>query len=401
VKQIACVVLNVSRETKEITMIYFDNAATTFPKPEVVYRAMDKCMRESCANPGRSGHKLSMEAGRLVFEARELLAKLFNAKKSENIIFGLNATDALNTAIKGLVNKGDHVITTSMEHNSVLRPLKQLENLGIETTIVQCSETGELNISMIEEALKNNTKMVITTHASNVTGTIMPIKKIGEIAKRNNLRYIIDTAQTAGTYNIDVEELNVDVLTFTGHKGLMGPQGVGGFYIREGIPLRQMREGGTGSMSESLLQPELLPDKYESGTPNTPGIAGLAAGLNFIKDIGMENIRKHEENITKYFLEELSKIEEIIVYGPRNIEKQGPVVSINIANKTSSEVSFCLDNHFDIATRPGLHCAPMAHRTIGTKEQGAVRFSFGYFNTLDEIDKAIKALKCIVKEECR
>ncbi|HYE12159.1 MAG TPA: aminotransferase class V-fold PLP-dependent enzyme [Patescibacteria group bacterium] len=381
-------------------MIYFDNAATTYPKPETVYQAVNKCMREYCANPGRSGHKLSMEAGRVVLEARELLAELFGTKKSDNIIFGLNATDALNTAIKGLANKGDHIITTSMEHNSVLRPLKQLEKQGVETTIVRCNETGELNLTELEANIKSNTKIIITTHASNVTGTLMPIKEIGEIAKRNKLIYIIDTAQTAGTYKLDVSNMNVDVLTFTGHKGLMGPQGVGGFYIREGIALRQMREGGTGSMSDSLIQPEILPDKFESGTPNTPGIAGLSAGLKFIKEVGIDHIRKHEEELTSYFIKKLSENDEIIVYGPQNILKQAPVVALNIKNKTSSEVSFILDNQFDIATRPGLHCAPLAHQTIGTKEQGAVRFSFGYFNTIEEIDKAISALKYIAKEEC-
>lgn len=381
-------------------MIYFDNAATTYPKPESVYQAVDKCLREYCANPGRSGHKLSMEAGRTVLEARELLAKLFNARKSENIIFSLNATDALNTAIKGVVNKGDHVITTSMEHNSVLRPLKQLESMGVETTVLQCNNQGELDIMQLEREIKDNTKVVITTHASNVTGTIMPIEQIGEIAKKNNLIYIVDTAQTAGTYKIDVSKINVDVLVFTGHKGLMGPQGVGGFYVREGLEMRQMREGGTGSMSESLQHPEILPDKYESGTPNTPGIAGLVAGLRFIEEIGIDKIRKHEQEITRYFLQELENLEDILVYGPCDISRHAPVVSLNLKSKTSSEVSFLLDNHFDIATRPGLHCAPLAHKTIGTMEHGAVRFSFGYFNTKNEIDQAVKALNAIVKEEC-
>lgn len=381
-------------------MIYFDNAATTYPKPEDVYQAVNKCMREYCANPGRSGHKLSMEAGRVILEARELLAELFGAKKSENIIFGLNATDALNTALKGVVKQGDHIITTSMEHNSVLRPLKQLENIGIETTIIKCNELGELSLTELEANVKRNTKLIVTTHASNVTGTIMPIKEIGEMAKRNNLLYIIDAAQTAGVYKLNVSEINVDILTFTGHKGLMGPQGVGGFYIKEGVALRQMKEGGTGSMSESLIQPEILPDKYESGTPNTPGLAGLAAGLSFIKKVGIDKIKSHEEEITNYFLNQLAEIENIIVYGPRDIKKQAPVVSLNIKNRTSSEVSFILDNQFDIATRPGLHCAPLAHQTIGTEGKGAVRFSFGYFNTKVEIDKAVAALKSIAKEEC-
>ncbi len=380
-------------------MIYFDNAATSYPKPEEVYQAVNKCMRDAGANPGRSGHKLSMEAGRIILEARELLAELFHARKSENIIFGLNATDALNTAIKGIIKPGEHIITTSMEHNSVLRPLKQLEQYGVETTIVQCSATGELDLKALEQAIKSNTKMIVTTHASNVTGTILPIQGIGELARKQNLVYIVDTAQTAGIYELDVNELNVDILVFTGHKGLMGPQGVGGFYVKNSSILRQMREGGTGSMSESLLQPDLLPDKYESGTPNTPGIAGLAAGLSFIKKVGIEEIRYHEEQLTAYFLEQVSAIDEILVYGPKNIKKQGAVVSLNINDRTSSEVSFMLDQRYDIATRPGLHCAPLAHRTIGTNEMGAVRFSFGYFNKREEVDKAIKALKSIIKEE--
>jgi cysteine desulfurase family protein len=287
-----------------------------------------------------------------------------------------------------------------MEHNSVLRPLKQLENTGIETTIIKCNEAGELNLAELEASIKSNTKVIVTSHASNVTGTIMPIKEIGEIAKQNKLLYIVDAAQTAGVYKLNVSDINVDVLIFTGHKGLMGPQGVGGFYIKEGVALRQMREGGTGSMSESLLQPEILPDKYESGTPNTPGLAGLAAGLKFIKEVGIDNIRRHEEEMTEYFLYQLSKIDDVIIYGPRNIKKQAPVISLNIRSKTSSEVSFILDNQFDIATRPGLHCAPLAHQTIGTNEKGDVRFSFGYFNTIVEINKAIEALKYIAKEEC-
>ncbi len=381
-------------------MIYFDNAATTYPKPESVYAAVNKCMREYCANPGRSGHRLSMEAGRAILEARELLAELFGAKKSENIIFGSNATDGLNTALKGIAKQGDHIITTSMEHNSVLRPLKQLESIGVETTIIKCSESGELNLTELEANIKRNTTAIVTCHASNVTGTIMPIKEIGEIAKKYKLLYIIDAAQTAGVYKINVLDINVDVLIFTGHKGLMGPQGVGGFYIKEGVALRQMKEGGTGSMSESLFQPEILPDKYESGTPNTPGLAGLAAGLRFIKEVGIDKIKGHEEELTNYFLNQLSKIDDVIIYGPGDIKKQAPVVSLNIKRKTSSEVSFILDNQFDIATRPGLHCAPLAHQTIGTKEKGAIRFSFGYFNTIDEIDKAVEALKYIAKEEC-
>lgn len=379
-------------------MIYFDNAATSYPKPECVYKEVDRCMREYGANPGRSGHRLSMQAGRIVLEARELLAELINTKKSDNIVFGLNVTDALNTAIKGLLNEGDHVITTSMEHNSVLRPLKQMENRGVETTIVQCDSKGELELSNVAKSIKPNTKAIICTHASNVTGTFMPIEDLGRLSRENDLVFVVDSAQTAGVYDIDINAMNIDILTFTGHKSLLGPQGVGGFFIRDGIDLRQMREGGTGSMSESLVHPDILPDKYESGTPNTPGIAGLAAGLQFIKETGVENIRKHEETITRYFLEKVSVIDGIRIYGPTLEKKRAPVVSLNVEGKTSADVSFILDNEFDIATRPGLHCAPLAHKTIGTFDQGTVRFSFGYFNTKDEVDKAVEALKSIVKE---
>ncbi len=381
-------------------MIYFDNAATSFPKPECVYKAVDKCMREYGANPGRSGHRLSLEAGRILLEARELFSEMINSKKSDNVIFSLNATDAINAALKGILKSGDHVITTSMEHNSVLRPLKTLEKQGVETTIIQCNKKGELSLEEISKAIKPSTKVIISTHASNIIGTKMPIKEMGLLAHNEKLIFIVDSAQTAGTYNIDVEDMNIDILTFTGHKGLMGPQGVGGFYIREGIPLRQMREGGTGSMSESLEQPEILPDKFESGTPNTPGIAGLASGLSFIKEKGIENIRKHEETITKYFIQQASEIKDIILYGLLDVENHAPVVSLNIKGKTSSEVSFALDKNYDIATRPGLHCAPMAHKTIGTFDQGTVRFSFGYFNTKNEVDIAIEALKSISKEVC-
>ncbi len=381
-------------------MIYFDNAATSFPKPECVYRAVDKCMREYCANPGRSGHRLSLESGRILLEARELFSELVNSKKSDSVIFSLNATDAINVALKGLLKSGDHVITTSMEHNSVLRPLKTLEKQGVETTIIQCNKKGELSLEKISKAIKPSTKVIISTHASNVIGTKMPIKEMGLLAHNEKLIFIVDSAQTAGTYNIDVEDMNIDILTFTGHKGLMGPQGVGGFYIREGIPLKQMREGGTGSMSEYLEQPEILPDKFESGTPNMPGIAGLASGLSFIKEKGIENIRKHEETITKYFIQQASEIKDIILYGLLDVDNHAPVVSLNIKGKTSSEVSFALDRNYDIATRPGLHCAPMAHKTIGTFDQGTVRFSFGYFNTKNEVDIAIEALKSISKEVC-
>lgn len=379
-------------------MIYLDNAATSFPKPEQVYKAVMDAMRDYGANPGRSGHKLALQAGRVIYETRELLGKLFNIDNPMNIIFTHNATDGINLAIKGLLKPGDHVITTSMEHNSVLRPLKVLEKVGVKITIVQCNPIGSIDIKDIEESITDDTKLIVTTHASNVTGTIFPIKDIGRLAAQNDIIYMVDAAQTAGVYDIDVKEMGIDILAFPGHKSLLGPQGTGGVYIREGIEITQMKEGGTGSKSDSLVQPDILPDKFESGTPNMPGIAGLGAGIKYILNKGIENIRKHETELTKYFIDELKKIEHVKIYGPCDIKRQAPVVSINIGEEDSSEVSYIFDQVFDIAVRPGLHCAPLAHKTVGNFEQGCIRFSIGPFNTKTDIEKALEAVKKIAEE---
>ncbi|QZY55072.1 aminotransferase class V-fold PLP-dependent enzyme [Crassaminicella profunda] len=379
-------------------MIYLDNAATTYPKAESVYVAMDKCMREYGANPGRSGHKLALEAGRAIYKTRELICKLFNIDNPMQIIFTCNATDSLNLALKGILKSGDHVITTSMEHNSMIRPIVTLKKLGIEHTVIQCDKKGIIDPKIIEKEIKENTKLIATTHASNVAGTLMPIEEIGKIAKKNKVLYLVDAAQTAGVYNIDVEKMNIDLLAVPGHKGLLGPQGTGILYIREGVDLQQMKEGGTGSKSELLTQPEIIPDRYESGTPNTPGIVGLGAGIEFILKEGIEKIQKHEEELTEYMLSELQKLDKIRIYGPVNAKKQAAVISINIGEEDSSEVSYILDKVFNIAVRSGLHCAPMAHKTMGTFEQGTVRFSLGYFNTKEEVKKAVEALKKICDE---
>ncbi|QXM07390.1 aminotransferase class V-fold PLP-dependent enzyme [Crassaminicella indica] len=379
-------------------MIYLDNAATTYPKPEMVYVAMDKCMREYGANPGRAGHQLALEAGRAIYKTRELICKLFNIDNPMQIIFTCNATDSLNLALKGILKQGDHIITTSMEHNSMIRPIVTLEKLGIEYTVIQCDKKGMIDTQDIEKAIKENTKMIATTHASNVAGTLMPIEEIGEIAEKNNIIYLVDAAQTAGVYNIDVEKMNIDLLAAPGHKGLLGPQGTGFLYIREGLDLQQMKEGGTGSKSELLTQPEIIPDRYESGTPNTPGIVGLGAGIEFILKEGIEKIRKHEEELTAYMISELQKIDNVRIYGPLDAKKQAAVISINIEDEDSSEISYILDKVFHIAVRSGLHCAPMAHKTMGTFEQGTVRFSLGYFNTKEDVEKAVEALKKICDE---
>lgn len=378
-------------------MIYLDNAATTFPKPEAVYNAMMDCMKNYCANPGRAGHKLAMKAAREIYDTRENIAKLFNIDNPMNIVFTNNATDSLNLAIKGVVNKGDHIITTSMEHNSVIRPIKALEKIGVENTIVQCDEQGFLNVDDLENAIKPNTKLIVTTHASNVCGTLIDIKSISEIATKHNILYLIDASQTVGVYDIDLKAIKADMLAAPGHKGLLGPQGTGILYIREGLNIDILKEGGTGSRSEDLFQPDLLPDKYESGTHNTPGIVGLNEGVKFIFKEGIDKIKEHEEELCKYMLERLDEVPNIKIYGPKDANKRASVISINIGNMDSGEITFLLDSEYDIATRSGIHCAPLAHKTLGTLEQGAVRFSIGYFNTKEEIDKAITALKQIAK----
>lgn len=374
-------------------MIYLDNAATTFPKPEAVYDAMIDCMKNYCANPGRAGHKLAMKAAREIYDTRENIAKLFNIDNPMSIVFTNNATDSLNLAIKGVVKTGDHIITTSMEHNSVIRPIKALEKLGVANTIVQCDKEGFLDPSDLEKAIRPNTKLIVTTHASNVCGTLIDIKAISEIAKSHNILYLVDASQTAGVYSIDLKEISADMLAAPGHKGLLGPQGTGILYIREGLNVDILKEGGTGSKSEDLFQPDILPDKYESGTHNTPGIVGLNEGVKFILNEGINKIKEHEEELCRYMLERLDEIPNIKIYGTKDAEKRASVITINIGNMDSGEITFLLDSEYDIATRSGIHCAPLAHKTLGTLEQGAVRFSIGYFNTKEEIDKTIDALK--------
>ncbi|MDD2572925.1 MAG: aminotransferase class V-fold PLP-dependent enzyme [Bacillota bacterium] len=379
-------------------MIYLDNAATSFPKPERVYVEMDKCMRQYGANPGRSGHRLALEAGRALYRTRERLCMLFNIDNPMQIVFTSNATESLNLGIKGLLKYGDHVITSSMEHNSVARPLTALKEKGIDTTFIRCDFRGILDPEDIEKTIKKNTALIVVTHASNVTGTLMPIKDIGAVAKKKGIPFMVDVAQTAGVYDLDVKEMNIDMLAFPGHKGLLGPQGTGGLYISEELDVMQMKEGGTGSNSENLVQPAIAPDRYESGTPNTPGIVGLGEGVGFILDRGTAAVREHEEKLTGMLLEGFGEIDGVKIYGPKNSKLKAGVVSINILDGDSGEISYILDKSYDIATRAGLHCAPLAHRTIGTFEQGTIRFSVGVFNTREDIEAAIKAVEEIASE---
>lgn len=379
-------------------MIYLDNAATTFPKPRQVYEAVLDCMENYGANPGRAGHKLAMRAGREIYECRENIAKLLNVSNPMSIVFTHNATDSLNLAIKGVVKSGDHIITTSIEHNSVIRPIKALEKNGVENTIVKCDKYGYLDPNDIKKAIKPNTKLIVTTHASNVCGTIVDIEAVGNIAKENNILYLVDASQTLGVYDIDVQEINVDMIAAPGHKCLLGPQGTGMLYIRDGLEVNILKEGGTGSNSEDLFQPNMMPDRYESGTHNTPGIAGLNAGVKFILETGIDKIRKHEEELCEYMLTKLTEVTNIKIYGPSDSKKRAAVISINIGDIDSGEITFILDDMYEIATRSGIHCSPLAHKTLGTLRQGTVRFSLGYFNTKDDIDKAVEALKEIEKE---
>jgi cysteine desulfurase family protein len=374
-------------------LYYFDNAATSYPKPEEVYRVLIDTMKNKGGNPGRGSHTMALDAAREVYSTREKLAKLFNIEDPLRIAFTQNATMSLNFAIKGTLNSGGHVITTSLEHNSVLRPIFSMEDENnVEVTVIEADSHGEIEIRSIEAAIKENTRAIIMTHASNLTGTINPIEEIGKITKKNNLLFVVDASQSAGVQDIDVEKMDIDILCFTGHKSLFGPMGTGGIYLKNGVDIRPIMEGGSGSQSKLRRQPRNMPDILECGTLNAPAIAALGAGVDFIMDVGIENIRNHEEEITAAFIDGLNSIEGVKIYGPRN---GAPIVTINMEGIDSSDLSSILDEEYGISTRPGMHCAPLAHKSIGTYETGAVRFSFGYFNTMKEISYALNALKDI------
>ncbi len=373
-------------------MIYLDNAATTYPKPKSVYKNVMDAMTKYGANPGRGSHAMAIEGARVIYETRELLAELFNLDDPMRVILTFNATDGLNMAIKGILKPGDHVVTTAMEHNSVLRPIKELENIGVENTIVFCSPEGKINVDDIEAAIKSNTRMVVTTHVSNLTGTIFPIEKIGEMCKRRNVLYLVDGSQSAGVLEIDMVKQHIDFLAVPGHKGLLGPQGTGALLINSDAEIKELKEGGTGSESSNPHQPNFYPDKLEAGTHNLPGIAGLNAGLKYILSKGTKSILSHEKNILETFINELSKNPKIVIYGPEDIDDRSGVVPVNIDGMDSSEVAYILDTEYNIAVRPGLHCAPLAHKTIGTENIGAVRFGVGPFTKRTDVIAAVKAL---------
>ncbi|MCD6553180.1 MAG: aminotransferase class V-fold PLP-dependent enzyme [Anaerolineae bacterium] len=379
-------------------MIYFDNAATSWPKPPEVIQAVVHFMESVGANPGRSGHRLSVEAGRIVYDAREALSELFNVPDPLRIVFGLNATEAINLALRGLLRPGDHVITSSMEHNSVMRPLRALERRGVELTVVSCSPQGFLDPADLEAAIRSNTVMIVLNHGSNVVGSLLPVREAGRIAREHGLLLLVDAAQTAGAVPLDVQADNIDLLCFTGHKALYGPMGTGGLVIGERVDvgrLEPLKRGGTGSRSEYEEHPDFLPDKCEAGTPNAVGLAGLAVGVRWVLGRGVEHIRAHEVALTQRLIDGLREIPGVTVYGGLDATRQTGTVSFNVAGLEPSEVGLRLDEEYGILCRVGLHCAPAAHRTIGTFPWGTVRFGLGYLNAMDEVERAIEAVQRI------
>ena len=375
-------------------MIYFDNAATTLHKPQEVIDAVIKAMT-SMGNAGRGNTSASMEATHTIFEARENIAKFFNIEDSSNIAFTSNSTEALNTAIKGTLKSGDHVITTMLEHNSVLRPLYEMEKRGVEISFIKTDNLGNLLYTDINKLIKSNTKAIICTHASNLTGNLVDIKFIGNLCKEKNLLFIVDVSQTAGVFPIDVKKMNIDILCFTGHKSLLGPQGTGGIYVKDGIEITPLKSGGTGILTYEKQQPSKMPTHLEAGTLNGHGIAGLNAGIEFINKTGIDIIRKKEEELMWRFYNGIKNLPNIKIYGDFNTNDRCPIVTINIGAFDSADVAEELLAQ-GVSTRAGGHCAPLMHEALGTVNQGAVRFSFSYFNTFEEVDEVIKILKNII-----
>ena len=374
-------------------MIYLDNAATTWPKPERVYQAVDTCLRTMGANPGRGGHSMARAASMLLYETREGLAELFSIVDANQIAFTHNATDAINMAIFGIVNPGDTVVTTAMEHNAVARAVRVAESRGAYVKVIPCDATGQLDMEVMAAAIKQKPKVVIMSHASNVTGTIMPVAEVGKLTKKQGVTLLVDAAQTAGVEAIDVVGMGIDVLAFSGHKGLLGAQGTGGLYVHEAISVKPLRVGGTGSLSESDIQPEFMPDRLESGTPNTPGIASMKAGVEFILATGRSKIQAKEMELTSLLLTGLRQIPEATVYGLQTPHGRTAVISFTLAGRDSGQIAHLLDQNYEIACRSGLHCAPWAHQSIGTLKTGTVRLSPGYFNTEEEIEQTLVAIR--------
>jgi cysteine desulfurase/selenocysteine lyase len=377
-------------------MIYLDNAATSWPKPPEVLKAISDVMERAGGNPGRSGHSLSAASARVVYDCREKVAEFFNVPDPLRVIFTANATQAINLALRGILKPGDQVVTTSMEHNAVMRPLRFLEKQGVSLHIAQCGADGSLDIREISKLITTHTRLVVMTQASNISGTILPAAEVTAKAHELGVPVLIDASQSAGAIPIDMMGFGIDLLAFTGHKELMGPTGTGGLVINPGFDassIEPLTFGGTGSRSESEEQPEDLPDKFESGTANIMGIAGLSAGLGWIKDRGLDSIRDHTRLLVKTLIEGLSVIPGVKVYGTQNTESSVAIVSFTISGQRVSDIGYKLDEEYGILSRVGLHCAPAAHKTLGSFPGGTVRLSPGIFITMDDIDKTLKAIQ--------
>ncbi len=382
----------------ETKYVYLDNAATTIHKPDCVIDAVVNAMR-TMGNAGRTSNKGAMDSGRIIFDTRQKLARLFNADGPGQVVFTKNSTEALNIAIRGLFHRGDHIITTVMEHNSVLRPVYAIKmEQGVEHSFIGVDSKGRLIISEIEKKIRKNTRALIVTHASNLCGNVNDLYSIGKIAREHNLIFIVDASQTAGAYPIDMKEMNIDVLCWTGHKGLFGPQGTGGLCVRRGIDIRPLTAGGTGVQSYLKTQPCEMPTRLEAGTLNAHGIAGLNAAITFIYNTGIDVIHKKEICLLKRFRDGLKSLDMISFYGDYDTDERTAIAALNIADCDSGVISDELEHRFGISTRPGAHCAPLLHEAFGTVEQGIVRFSFSYFNTEDEVDYAVEAVKKLCLE---
>lgn len=374
------------------SLIYFDNAATTLIKPDSVITAVSDAMRHF-GNSGRGAHEAALDASRILYETRAMLCDLFHAEDAAQVAFTSNSTESLNTAILGLFSPGDHVITTVLEHNSVLRPLYLLQKQGVEVTFIPCDGLGNICVDAFRNSLQKNTKAVVCTHASNLTGNITPIHEIGAFCSQNELLFVVDASQSAGVLPINMEEMHIDVLCFTGHKGLMGPQGTGGICVKKGVAIRPLKVGGSGVHTYSKEHPQDMPTALEAGTLNSHGIAGLHAALMYIKEIGIETIHNREMQLMRRFYDGVSGIDGIAVYGDFSKKDRAAIVALNIGQYDSGRVSDQLFVDYQISTRPGAHCAPLLHQSFQTVEQGMVRFSFSYFNTEEEINIGIAAVR--------
>lgn len=378
-------------------MIYMDNAATTLRKPVQVKEAVLAAL-DTMGNAGRGASDPALDASRVIYGTREKLAGLFHAESPSRIVFTVNSTESLNIAIKGLCDPGDHVITTVLEHNSVLRPLYECRERGTALTILGCDEKGNISYEEMERAVRPETKMIVCTHASNLTGNMIDLERVHAIAKRHGLLLIVDASQTAGVWEIDVQKLGIDVLCFTGHKGLLGPQGTGGMYVRSGVEIRPLLSGGSGIDTYNTHHPAQMPTALEAGTLNGHGIAGLGAAVSYITETGPDTIRERELALMQRFYLGISGIPGVKVYGDFSTKNRAAIVSFNIGDYDSSEVSDELNVRYGIVTRPGAHCAPLMHQALGTVDQGAVRFSFSHFNTEEEVDAAVRAVKELAEE---